>query len=185
MSSYHYLYQYFRIWYLGYVPFVSLFLCNFGMWPHSFYLLHTVYCFLQQELCLRLYVCHYSLSHGFLCVLSSPLICKLFYCLSVSYLLPTWCPVFKKTPCVYAFCSVIYFRGSYKTMDHSKVSPSCGNITHIWQSLWTMLYQIVILPVWYGIMFLLILYCFTVLFLCMNFCTVLQSFMYMCCRHMI
>jgi hypothetical protein len=84
----------------------------------------------------------------------------------LSYLLPTWCPVFKKTPCGYAFCSVIYFRGSYKTMDHSKVSPSCGNITHIWQSLWTTLYQIVILPVWYGFMFLLILYCFTVLFLC-------------------
>lgn len=102
----------------------------------------------------------------------------------LSYLLPTWCPVFKKTPCVYAFCSVIYFRGSYKTMDHSKVSPSCGNITHIWQSLWTTLYQIVILPVWYGTMFLLILYCFTVLFLCMNFCTVLQSFMYMWCRQM-
>ena len=101
-----------------------------------------------------------------------------------SYLLRTWCPVFKQTPWVYAFCSVIYFRGSYKTMDHSKVSPSCGNITHIWQSLWTTLYQIVILPVWYGIMFLLILYRFTVFFLCMHFCTFLQNFMYMWCRRM-
>jgi hypothetical protein len=163
MSSYRYLYQYFRIWYLGYVPFVSLFICNFGMWPHSSYLLHTVHCFCSR-ICVSRFMfvttnylvasCVSCPSHWFV---SSFTVC-------LSYLLTTWWPVFKQRPCVYDFCSVIYFRGSYKTMDRSKVSPSCGNIMHIWQSLWTTLYQIVILPVWYGIMFLLIPYCFTVFF---------------------
>jgi hypothetical protein len=96
----------------------------------------------------------------------------------------TWCLVFKQTQCVYAFCSVIYFRGSYKTMDHSKTLPGCGNITHIWQSSWTMLYQTAILPVWYGIMFLLIRNCYTAFFfsfLTVNFCTVLQNLIYRWC----
>jgi len=160
-----------------------LYLCSFVtlVCGHILYIYYTVHCFCSR-ICVSRFMfvttvyliasCVSCLPHWFV---SCRTVC-------LSYLLPALCPVFKQTPCVYAFCSVFYFRCSYKTMDHSKVSPSCGNITHIWQSLWTMLHQIVIHPVWYGIMFLLIPYCFTVFFLCMNFCTFIQNFMYMWCR---
>ena len=184
MFSYHYLYQYFRIWCLGYVPFVSLFLCNFGMWPHSLYLSHTVHCFCSRNCVSRfMFVTSIYLMASCLSCLLHWFVSCFTVCLSHTCFLHD-VQYLSNHHVFNAFCSVVYFRGSYKTMDHSKVSPSCRNITHIWQSLWTTLYQIVILPVWYGIMFLLILYCFTVLFLCMNFCTFLQNFMYMWCRRM-
>lgn len=135
----HYLYQYFRIWYLGYVPFISLFLCSFGMWPHSLYLLHTVHCFCSRN-CVSSFMFVSAVDLMPSCVSCHPHWFVSCFTVCLLCLLPTWCPVFKQTPCVYAFCSVIHFRGSYKTMDHSKVSPSCGNKTHIWQSLWTTLY---------------------------------------------
>jgi hypothetical protein len=135
---------------------------------HIFYIYYTLYCFCSRNCVSRsMFVTTIYLMASFVSCLPHWFVSCFTVCLS--YLLPTWCRVFKQTPCVYAFCSVIYFRGSCKTMDHSKVSPSCGNITHIWQSLWTMLYQTVILPVWYGIMFLLILDCFTVLFFVWTF----------------